>query len=71
MNCNWTGKLQVTLLSAYISRKKLCSQTFKASLEELIVMHSEKMKAKYMKEDVWKSLFLLTCRLASRNLKTD
>ena len=27
MNCNWTGKLQVTLLSAHISRKKLCSET--------------------------------------------
>ena len=25
---NWTGKLQVTLLSTYISRKKLCSQTY-------------------------------------------
>ena len=50
-------KLQVTLLFAYISWKKLFSHTFKASLEEVIVMHSEKMKAKYMKDDVWKSFF--------------
>ena len=57
MNCNWTGKLQVALLSAYISWKKLYSHTFKASSEEVIVMHSEKMKVKYMKEDVWKSFF--------------
>ena len=48
-------ELQVTLLSAYISRKKLCSQTFKAPSEKVILMYSEKMKAKYMKEDVWKS----------------
>ena len=27
------------------------------SLEELIVMHSEKIKAKYMKDDIWKSYF--------------
>ena len=25
--------------------------------EEVLVMHSEEMKAKYMKEDVWKSFF--------------
>ena len=29
MNRNSTGKLQVTLLSTYISRKKLCLHTFK------------------------------------------
>ena len=29
MNRNSTGKLQVTLLSPYISRKKLCLHTFK------------------------------------------
>ena len=57
MNGNWTVKLQVILLSAYISRNKLCSQTFKASSEETIVMGSEKMKAKCMKEDVLKSFF--------------
>ena len=33
------------------------SHTFKPSWEEVIVMHSEKMKAKYMKEGVWKSFF--------------
>ena len=57
VNRNWTGKLQVTVLSTYISRKKFCSQTFKASSEEGILMYSEKMKAKYMKKDVWKSFF--------------
>ena len=46
----WTGKLQVTLHSVYISRKKLCSQTFKALLEEIIVKYSEKKKGKCMKE---------------------
>ena len=35
MNCNWKGKLQVTLLSVYVSWNKLCSHTFKASSEEL------------------------------------
>ena len=36
MNRNCTGKLQVTLLFAYISRKKLCSYTSKATTEEVI-----------------------------------
>ena len=54
MNRNWTGKL---LFSSYISWKKLRSHTFKASLEEVIVIYSEKMKAKCMKENVWKSFF--------------
>ena len=58
MNRNGTGKLQVTLLFAYISGKKLCSHIFKASSEEVIVMRSEKTKAKYMKENVWKSFFI-------------
>ena len=31
VNRNWRGKLQVTLLFAYISWKKWCSHTFKAS----------------------------------------
>ena len=44
-------QVQVTLISAYISWKKLCPHTFKASLEEVIVMYSEKVKTKYMKED--------------------
>ena len=37
--------------------KKLCSHTFKAFSEEVIVMHSEKRKEKYMQEDVWKFFF--------------
>ena len=56
MNCNWTGRLLVTLSFVYISRKKLNLHDFKASSEEVIVMRSEKMIAKYM-EDVWKSFF--------------
>ena len=48
---------------AYISWKKLCSHTFKASLEEVFVMHSEKKKAKYMKEDVWKSFFFVNLQV--------
>ena len=55
MNRDWTSKLQVILLAA---KKKLASHTFKASWEEVIVMHSGKMKAKYMKEDEWKSFFV-------------
>ena len=49
--------IQVTVLFAYISWKKLCSHNFKAFSEDVIVMCSEEMKAKYMKEDVWMSFF--------------
>ena len=35
----------------------MCSHTLKVSLEEVIIMFSEKMKAKFVKEDVWKSFF--------------
>ena len=59
MNRHWTGKLQVTLLFSYIFWEKLCSHTFKASSKEVMVMTSEKMKAKYIKEDVWKRFFYL------------
>ena len=45
-------KLQVTQLFPYISWRKLYSHTFKASSEEVTVMRSEKMKVKYMKEEV-------------------
>ena len=58
MNRNWTGKIQVTLLFVYISWKKELWHNFKASSEEVIVMRSEKMNAKYIKEYVWKSSFL-------------
>ena len=53
MNRSLAGKLQVTLLSTYISWKKLCSHTFKDSPEDVIVMCSYKMKAKYMYERVF------------------
>ena len=52
MNRNCTRKIQVTLLFVYIPRKKECSHNFKTSLEEVIVMRSEKMNAKYVKECV-------------------
>ena len=61
------GKLQVT---AYIYGTKLCSHTFKSSSEEVTAMYSLKMKAKYMKEDVWK-FFSWTYRLASCNFIID
>ena len=49
--------MEKKLPQAHISWKKLYPHTFKTSSEEVIVMHSEKMKVKYMKEDVWKSFF--------------
>ena len=50
MNRNWTGKL---LLSAYISWKKLCSHTFKACSDKVIVCILN--EGKYMKDGVWQS----------------
>ena len=53
---SWLGGIVIEQVNykqpAYISWKKLCSHTFKDSLEEAIVMYSKKMKAKYMKEDL-------------------
>ena len=49
MNCNGTGKIQITLLFVYISWKRDRLYNFKASLEEVIVMLSETMNAKYIK----------------------
>ena len=57
MDRNWTGKLQVTLLSAYISWKKIVLAHFQTPSEEGILMYFEKMKSKYMKKGVWKSFF--------------
>ena len=68
MNRNGTGKLQVKLLFAYISWNKLYWYTFKAPSEEVIEMGSEKMKVKYIKEDVWKSFF---CKPTSGHLATS
>ena len=42
-------------LFANISWKKFGSHTLKVSSEEVMVIRSEKMKAKYVKEHVWKS----------------
>ena len=50
----WIVIEQVIKSNTTFRWKKLCSHTFKASSEEVIVMHSEKLKAKYTKEDVWK-----------------
>ena len=44
MNRVRTGKIYVTLLFVYIFWKADPSENFKASLEEIIVMRSEKMK---------------------------
>ena len=63
MNRNWTGKLQVTLLSALTFPEKLYSQTFKARSQKVIVMYSEKMKAKFMKEDMWKKYFFVNLQI--------
>ena len=41
----------------YITTNTTFGLYFKAASEEVIVMHSEKKKTKYMKEDVWKSFF--------------
>ena len=54
MNRNWNSKLQLTLLVANISWNQLFFHTFKVSSEQVTVMRSEKMKPKYMKEDVKK-----------------
>ena len=51
--------------SAYISWKNF-QHTFKATSEEVIVMYSEKLKVKYMKEDVWNSFFHKLVFSASR-----
>ena len=58
MNSNWTGKLSVTVPSTYTPRKKLYSQTIKASSEEAIVMYSEKIKEKCIKKNVRKNFFV-------------
>ena len=50
LNRNWTGKIQVTLLSAYISWKKLCLHTFKTSSKEVMLMHSEKIMASFFRK---------------------
>ena len=50
MNRNLTGKLQVTLLSAYIFQKKFVLSNFQSPFGKK--MYSEKMKEKHMKEAV-------------------
>ena len=59
MNGNWTGKIQATLLFIYIFWKKECLHNFKVSLENVILMRSEDMKVKCIKEYVWKSSFFV------------
>ena len=55
----WIVIEQVNYKEYYFRWKKLYSHTFKTSLDEVIVMYSEKMNAKYMKEDVWKCFFFV------------
>ena len=63
----WNSDSDLFLWDIYISWKKLCSRTFKASSEEVIEMRSQKMKPKYLKEDMWKSFF---CKLTGWHLAT-
>ena len=58
MNRNWTVKLQVTLLSAL--------HVFKASSEEVIVMHSDEMKAKFshsMRADSYPMVYFIIWKM--------
>ena len=68
MNCNWTGKIQITPLFVYISwkREREWLYNFKASSEEVIVMLSETMNAKYIKS-MCKRIFFF-CKLAGWHL---
>ena len=59
MNCNWSGKIKVTLVFVSISWKKECWHNFKATSEEVIAIHSEKMKAKYIKK-TYERVFFVT-----------
>ena len=50
---HFSGMPKLTLLlTLFPERNSAPSHIFKASLEEVIVLYSEKMKAKYMNEDV-------------------
>ena len=49
MNRNWTGKLQVTLLIALFSERNILAH-FQSLFGEVILIYSEKLKAKYMNE---------------------
>ena len=61
------GKIQVEplIIYIYISWKKECSHNFNVSSEETTAMRYERIKAKYIKEYVWKSFF---CKLADWHL---
>ena len=63
------GKLQVTLLPAYISWKKIMLAHFQASSEEVIVMYSEKMKtpATLLKKTSTQVLSCEICKLFKNN----
>ena len=63
MNRDGTGKLQAALLSA----ERNCARTLSSS-EEVIVMHSEKIKAKYMKEYVCKIFFFVNLQVGLSQL---
>ena len=56
--------------------KKLCLHALRASSEEIIMMHSGKMKAKYMKKVIIKMMcervfFVNSQAVASRNFIAD
>ena len=58
MNRDWIGKIQLALLFICIFWNKECSHNPNAIVEEVIVMRYKKMKAKYIKQYMWNSLFL-------------
>ena len=72
MNRNWTGKLQVTLLSTYISRKKWYSQgLFGRSNSDVFWENKGKMHEEGCAKVFFVNLQVGTSLWASRNLITD
>ena len=67
MNCNWTAKLQVTLLSDYTSWKKLCWLTFKASSGKVVVSILRKWRQNaWMK--MWERVFFVKLKVGISQL---
>ena len=69
MTRNWTGKLQVTIFSTDIFRKKLCSQTLKASSQEVIRCILRKWKQNAWRRmcenfSIWYKCLKSTCEIA-------
>ena len=56
VNSKFLLQLQITTFRLHFHKQIVLSQ-FQSLFGRSIYMHSEKMKAKYMTEDVWKSFF--------------